>query len=86
MPRVCVYEYVPIFVKYIFDIDKCCVPFFGLRYDLYIGWVHSFMESPHQIGYFFVNKIEHLNSAKLVRCQSQIPVSLHVFYMWEYIS
>lgn len=21
--------------KYIFDIDKCCVPFFGLRYDLY---------------------------------------------------
>lgn len=23
------------FIKYIFDIDKCCVPFFGLRYDLY---------------------------------------------------
>lgn len=31
----CVCEYVPIFTKYIFDIDKCCVPFFGLRYDLY---------------------------------------------------
>lgn len=44
------------FIKYTFDIDKCCVPFFGLRYDLYWQRLGTFIYGKPTSNWIFLCK------------------------------